>query len=602
MPLSASPIAVIEIVNYNKYNDVAIYVYCQIADRINEVQVNPTYDSENNTFDIPIDILTLVNNTNQSSFKLLIYAENLSYDDVNIFIEENEMDDDSYELFINNIPMMNLTLDNIYYEHQYVGEQDWQGIEKLETITHTGISYKAQNKTTTDYIRFSNFNILNDKYEHAYLNIAGINKADQHVNLEIIINGNEVNKHNIEGIQPNLFAEKIDLFDFTDTDKLNDISIQLRFTDVQLQSEIILTHIYITTEKTQHKNTLYGNLKQHEYNIVQSDDVYTISTYDTFGLKNEHPYYIDGKLLDTNLVCYLDFGQLHNQEYIRLYDTELIILYKNRYGKMITEHINIDNEEHTRQLANATMQTNNAEVWGSIKTSMSTLNNLETYIFNNTDEESLQSTPLKYALTQAFTITTPNISQLKLNYDGSIGYPSDTITIQIFDDYYNKPDNLLFSKSVVMPTSKEEIAIDIDIDNLPLGQYWFKLIDEQANKNNYHRFNHNQKLDVGNLIIHQNENNYQYNENKVLSFEIDSNIDIRQYYNTPSTLDLDGATDFKTCYTLYRYNTKSINNAYVQDIQNETGFLQYAENIDIEVESNDTIELESEDITDDTDT
>ena len=269
---------------------------------------------------------------------------------------------------------------------------------------------------------------------------------------------------------------------------------------------------------------------------------------------------------------------------------------------MITEHINIDNEEHTRQLANATMQTNNAEVWGSIKTSMSTLNNLETYIFSNTDEESLQSTPLKYALTQAFTITTPNISQLKLNYDGSIGYPSDTITIQIFDDYYNKPDNLLFSKSVVMPTSKEEIAIDIDIDNLPLGQYWFKLIDEQADKNNYHRFNHNQKLDVGNLIIHQNENNYQYNENKVLSFEIDSNIDIRQYYNTPSTLDLDGATDFKTCYTLYRYNTKSINNAYVQDIQNETGFLQYAENIDIEVESNDTIELESEDITDDTDT
>ena len=589
-----------KIINYNKYNDVAIYVYYQIGDRINEVQVNPIYDSENNTFDIPIDILTLVNNTNQSSFKLLIYAENLSYDDVNIFIEENEMDDDSYELFINNIPMMNLTLDNIYYEHQYVGEQDWQGIENLETITHTGVSYKAQNKTTTDYIRFSDFNILNDKYEHAYLNIAGINKADQHVNLEIIVNSNEVNKHNIEGIQPNLFAEKIDLFDFIDTDKLDDISIQLCFTDVQLQSEIILTHIYITTEKTQHKNTLYGNLKQHEYNIVQGDDVYTVSTYDTFGLKNEHPYYVDGKLLDTNLVCYLDFGQLHNQEYIRLYDVELIILYKNRYGKMITEHINIDNEEHTRQLANATMQTNNAEVWGSIKTSMSTLNNLETYVFSNTDEESLQSTPLKYALTQAFTITTPNISQLKLNYDGSIGYPSDTITVQIFDDYYNKPDNLLFSKNVVMPTSKEEITIDIDIDNLPLGQYWFKLIDEQADKNNYHRFNHNQKLDVGNLIIHQNENNYQYNENKVLSFEIDSNIDIRQYYNTPSTLDLDGATDFKTCYTLYRYNTKSINNAYVQDIQNETGFLQYADNIDIEVESNDTIELESEDITDDT--
>ena len=444
------------------------------------------------------------------------------------------MDDDSYELFVNNIPIMNITLDNIYYEHQYVGEQDWQGIDNLETIAHTGINYKAQNKAYTDYIRFSDFNIENEKFDHAYLNVAGVNKANQHIDMEIITNGDETNKYIVQGIQPNIFSEQID-------------------------------------------------------------------TYNIFGLKNEHPYYIDGKLLDTNIVCYLDFGQLHNQEYIRLYNTELIILYKNKYGKMITEHINIDNEQHTRQLANANMQTNDAEIWGSIKTSMSTLNNLESHIFTNIDEESLQTTSLKYALSQAFTIITPNISQLKLNYSGSAGYPSDTITVQIFDDYHNKPDNLLFSKDVVMPNSKEEINIDIDIDNLPLGQYWFKLIDQQADKNNYHKFNHNQNVSVGNLIIHQNENNYQYDENKVLSFEINSNVDIRQYYDTPTTLDLDGATDFKTCYTLYRYNTKSINNAYIQDIQNETGYLQYADDVDIEVENNVTVESEYEHDTDDTD-
>ena len=567
-----------EIVNYDKYNNVAIYVYYQVGDKIKEVQINPTYSSLKDTFDIPIDILSLVNSTNQASFKLLIYVENLSYDDVNNFIEKYEMDDDSYELFVNNIPIMNITLDNIYYEHKYIGEQDWQNIDKLETITHTGISYKTQNKSYTDYIRFSDFNIENEKYDHIYLNVAGINKVDQHINMEVIINSKDTNTHTIQGIQPNLFSEQIDLLEFINDDKINNIEVQLCFTNVQKQSEIILTHIYITTEKSQYKNILYGSTKQHEYNITQNNDTYIINTYDMFGLKNEHPYYVDGKLLDTNIVCYLDFGQLHNQEYVRLYDVELIVLYKNRYGKMITEHINIDNEQHTKQLANATMQTNNAEIWGSIKTSMSTLSNLESHIFTNTDEESLQSTPLKYGLTQAFTIITPNISQLILNYDGSIGYPSDTITVQIFDDNHNTPDNLLFSKDVVMPNSKEEINIDIDIDNLPLGQYWFKLIDKQADKNNYHKFNHNNKVDVGNLIIHQNENNYQYNENKVLSFEINNNVDIRQYYTTPTTLDLDGATDFKSCYTLYRYNTKSINNAYIQDIQNETGYLQYADN------------------------
>ena len=589
------------IVNYTKYNNVAIYVYYQIGDKIKEVQVNPTYDSANNTFDIPIDILSLTDATNQSSFKLLIYAENLSYDDANTFVEKHEMDDDSYELFVNNIPIMNITLDNIYYEHQYVGEQDWQDIDNLETIAHTGINYKAQNKAYTDYIRFSDFNIENEKFDHAYLNVAGVNKANQHIDMEIITNGDETNKYIVQGIQPNLFSEQIDLLEITNTNKIDDITIQLCFTNVQPQSEITLTHIYITTEKTQHKNILYGSTKQHKYNVVQNNDVYAINTYNIFGLKNEHPYYIDGKLLDTNIVCYLDFGQLHNQEYIRLYNAELIILYKNKYGKMITEHINIDNEQHTRQLANANMQTNDAEIWGSIKTSMSTLNNLESHIFTNIDEESLQTTSLKYALSQAFTIITPNISQLKLNYGGSAGYPSDTITVQIFDDYHNKPDNLLFSKDVVMPNSKEEINIDIDIDNLPLGQYWFKLIDQQADKNNYHKFNHNQNVSVGNLIIHQNENNYQYDENKVLSFEINSNVDIRQYYDTPTTLDLDGATDFKTCYTLYRYNTKSINNAYIQDIQNETGYLQYADDVDIEVENNVTVESEYEYDTDDTD-
>ena len=99
--------------------------------------------------------------------------------------------------------------------------------------------------------------------------------------MEVIINSKDTNTHTIQGIQPNLFSEQIDLLEFINDDKINNIEVQLCFTNVQKQSEIILTHIYITTEKSQYKNILYGSTKQHEYNITQNNDTYSFGCYTT---------------------------------------------------------------------------------------------------------------------------------------------------------------------------------------------------------------------------------------------------------------------------------------------------------------------------------
>lgn len=584
-------------------NNVIIDIYYQVGNLVKKV--NQSSYKVNDNFDIEIDILSLAQETIQPSFKLLVYVENLSYDNINTFIEKikNNIDSDSYDLLAENIPLLNMSLDNIYYDYKYLNEELWSGLDNLQHTDHTGIIYTAEKNDNTNYIKFSKFNIKNNSYDKLYLNIAGINKADKHIDLDIVVTDQDKNtfSHTVNGINPNLFTEQINLFDFVDSKRLENMTVQIKFKNVQQQSKIIITHLYLTGVINQTKKLLYHKTIDQKYNIIQQEnDTYLISSQNLFGLKDTAPYYIDGKVLDTNLICYLDFGQLHNQEYIRLYSMDMIITYKNRYGKIITEcidittHTNINEPsctmskgEYTKYMSNAKLQKNNAEIWGAIQSPISILNNLESQIFNNSDEESLQSTPLKYELLQAFTISATNIGQIYLNYDGCVGYPNDLITVQIYDDYQNTPDNLLYSNDILMPRIQNEIIIDVNLDDLPLGQYWIKLIDHNANKNNYHRFKHNDNLGVGNFIITNSPQHSIQDFDKVLSFGIDSNSNTRQYYNAPITLDLNGITNFKTCYTFYRYNTKSINNAYVYDIENQAGFLCYDDRKEEEVDLTD---------------
>ena len=598
--------------NYEKFNNTIIDIYLQVDDYVTKIKTCKIED----VFDIPIDILSIATQVQQTNFKLLLYAENKAYDITNQYIETLDTDDYSYDLFVDNIPMMDLTLDNIYYDYKYINESEWNGIDNLHHLDHTGVKYIFNKDNESNYIKFSNFNMKNEKIKHCYLNINGINKADTHVKMQIMITDknnkylsnisydDEGEEHIIGDniINPNLFNYQIDLFDFDTEYDLQDPIIHLKFYDAAHNSEIILTNISLTTEKEQIKNIPYTNINKNKYDITKEDDTYLIHTNNIFGLTNEIPYYLDGKKLKTNLACFLNLGTLHNQEYIRLYNVQMLITYKNKYGKMITEHVNIidmDNEDeesispqnHTKYMANALIQKNNAEVYGTIQTPTNIINNLEYQIFNNDNEESLQATPLYYELLQSFTINDNNIGRIRLNYDGSIGYPNDVITVQIFDDYQNTPNNLLYSNNFVMPELRDEISIDVNLDDLAFGQYWFKLIDHTANKNNYHRFKHNDNINVGNLIINTNAQSTIKDDEKVLSFAIDNNSNIRQYYNTPVTLDLNNITDFKTCYTFYRYNTKSTNNAYVQNIKNQIGYLYYDESKEDEIiEDEQTIE------------
>ena len=570
------PICESENVEQYKFDNTTMDIYYQAGNYIKKIDTDTEYDQIKDTYDIAIDMSKIVEETNTNNFKLLLYAENLVYDNINNTIEKLELTEDSYDLLVDNIPMMDISLENIYYEYEYINEQKWKNINSLQGIEHKGIQY-TNNKTSTSSLLFSNFDIDNDDYSHIYCTITGLNQSDKHIKVNMAITDQDKiqTTYKIEKIAPNLFNYTFDLLDILPTKRVKDLSIQLYFDETIPSTNIIITNLFLTTQKKQTKNLLHTEIKESENIITYNNDTYFISTKDMFGLQNKKPYFFDGHHLETNLVCYLDFGSLSNEEYIRLYSVEMVILYKNKYGKIATEYITVkDDEKYTKQLINGNIQKQNAESWGSIKTPMNILNNLESEIFNNNDEESLQFTPLKHELIQAFTPPIGNIGEIELDYAGRVGYPSDFITVQIYDDYQNNPGNLLFEKDVLLPLTLDNVKVSVDLDDISTTQYWFKLIDHTADKNNYHRFNHNTNISVGNLIM--NDNNKQIrNHNLVLSFNINSDNDVQTFYTLPTTLNMDNALDFKTYHNFYRYNTKSTNNAYLRNYKMEIGYIYY---------------------------
>jgi hypothetical protein len=231
---------------------------------------------------------------------------------------------------------------------------------------------------------------------------------------------------------------------------------------------------------------------------------------------------------------------------------------------------------HNKHLINGIVNQNNAETWGGIQSLNNILNNLEYEIINDDNEDSLTAIPLMQKLAQSFIIDEDNISHIDFNYYGQIGNPNNQIIIQIFDDQNNNPDNLLYTKYITLPNLGQIISIDIDLDNLQKDEkYWIVLVDNSADEYNYHRFRYNNNLGIGNLLYYSNDK-IQRDQNKVLSFSVDSNINALEYYDLPTTLDYN-ETNIKLQQSLFRYNTNNISNAYITELSIQSGYTYYDE-------------------------
>ncbi len=582
-----------DIVNY-EFDNVTMDIYVQKDNTYYRIDTDTEYDQLKGEFDIAIDVKDLADKNAGSDFKLLIYAENLLYDQINNAINNLNVDNDAKSFLRNNIMKMNIVVDNIYYESKYYYENSWKETNALTGINHTYIEYDGINDDETNYISFSNFN-FDQQYDSLTLYLKGLNKSHSNLTMHLLIldkNDNVLYDNENINIDPDLFNYSEDLLSLVDHTKVSSIyKIKVGFKKITESINICLTDCHIVGEFKKYANTIDLSMNKYQYEIINNDDNYLIKNNDQFGLKHAMPYYIDGEQLKNGIVCLVDFGSLNANEYIRLYDIELLITYKNNYGQLVTDTINYDNK-YTELFVNGNVIKNKGENWTTIKTSINILNNLESEVINNEDENSLTAIPLQKKLAQSFTLTENNLGTITLSYFGQIGSPSKNIIVELYNNYINQPNDLICSKNISLPNVVGEIVIEFNIDYLDNEQYWIVLKDEGADEYNYHRFKYNGNLGIGNLI----HNDDQRDQNRVLCIAVDANVDIYESYTLPISIEDNIDTSFKIAEHLYRYNAQQYNTTSINDLSIQGGYRQYNEDEYPDIDDEDYTDTELEPI------
>jgi hypothetical protein len=345
--------------------------------------------------------------------------------------------------------------------------------------------------------------------------------------------------------------------------------------------------------------------------IIQNNNKYIIkSNNDLWGINQQQPYYLSGKHLATGLLCYIDFGQLNNEEYLRVYDIEAIVSYKKKTGKIITDTIIIMNKNDSELINNYEQYVygdiikNNGDLWGFVDTTQLTLSNLEyeKLIINN-NGELVNSIPLRNKILQSFVFNTSDIediSKLYINYSGQAGYPSEYIDISLYDDKDNKPYKLIYKTKIKMPVNNQVLNIDFNVDKIKQKhKYWLVLEDNNANEYNYYKFKFNNnkyiKDDNENIVISCDNFIYSNKEDasKTLSFGFDSPLHQYNYYDLPFVCDINKNMQYADGYDIIGYDDEStlgyvtINDnvvKYTQDMDVNESYDDITVDDDIEIE------------------
>ena len=614
---------------------------------INECSTDAKYNASINvdSFIQEIDLLKCACHNNRDRFKLIFVVENQAYNDILNTILKLPVKDEYQSEILDAILPFNITIDNLSLDYKYQNEYEWVGLKKLEGLDHTGVRYQVPiNKKTTDALTFSDFNITPGKYQRAYLYVNGFLKNitnDVVMNVKINNNGHIYNISKL--IQDTLFTYNYNIINDTG-EYLENVSIEISFTDANSGGEIIITDCNITTEFTKYKNDIHDGINEISAEFVNEHNNYLFkSNSELWGLNNTQPYYLSGKQLSTNLLAYIDFGKLDLQEYIRIYNIDMIISYKAKNGNIITETIASRNQdeslkvilmgagysetqaqdiinstttlttalankdkhidtEQIEQLLSGEITLQNGELWGVINYPKEALNNLELENTNiNADDELVSAIPLYYKIAQSFNTGNDftSISTVYIDYFGKRGYPNDSINVYLCKDNDNQPGNIIASSKATINNISEILNVDLDVYNLqPNTQYWIVLEDVSANKNNYHRFNYNNNFEIGQLITYEGKH-YTY-EASVLSFGIAEADRNNMFYSLPTTwiFDTENFDGYKIHNIFYRYNIQEGSNASLSNFLIKSGYSIS----DIEVPSSEetptTPEEPSEDILD----
>lgn len=579
------------LVHNNQINDYVIDIYSQNIDGIKEIGIEPIYSS----FSTKVELQDISLSNIYDSFSLLFYIENKNY--YNIFEQINQLpiDDESKGDIVDKLMKMNITIDNLSLDYKYKNQQEWNNLDSIYGINHTGVIYNIKyNTDTTNNIRFDKFNIPVDTYKHAYLHLHGIirNTEDYNINFKISNNG-KLYYHTIYGLNNSIFNCQVDLTKIVGETLIN-TNVIAYFSDASPKSRITILSCDILTEKEQTQNIIHDNINDISTKVIEEHGYYLLTSDNIWGLNDSKPHYLSGRQLKTNLIGYIDFGSLGLEEYIRLYNIEMIVLYKNKMGEVITENIPVKKIANNQSLPNNAIISNdnvyleqsfngsihaiNGEIWLSLKYPDEILNISKDSTNNiHPDEELLNAVPLHNKIAQSFTLPSDNINKISIKSYKPKGYPNDIVNVYLCEDDNNKPGAIIRANKIKIDNISQINSVNLDVNDLVQNQtYWFVIKDVNASKYNYHQFEYNNHTEIGQLIRYEDDKMI-YDTNCVLSFSINDNINIKDFNKLPTfwsiynngTIEYDS---YKVFTTFYRYNIKNNSNISISNLHAKHGY------------------------------
>lgn len=551
----------------------------------------------NGSFVKTIDLMELAKKINTTSFDIQLYINNPHVQVNTKNILDLPIEDEYLDEILSKINDFDFRIDNLFVDCIFKKNNNWLNLDSLNGESHSGLKYEVlPYEISTEPLEIFDFDIPPYEYDNASLYIAGIckNKAPYGMYIEITNGNDTLLTKNITNITDVLFNYEIDLDDIS-TSNLEHLNVEIIFNDINKTKEITITDCNILMTKS-NKTLKDITMKQESIQCINKGNNYLIKSDNLWGLNTTEPYYLSGRQLETSLLCYIDFGSIHSSEYIRLYDIYMTIYYKTKTGQITTDTIEVLNDRNTEQYISGQLVKNNGEFWGSIKDTQESLNNLEYQNLNIDEKGNLSnSIPLRTTISQSFTYLYDNISQIELAYFGKKGYPSDIITVYLYDDYDNKPNNLIGQNKIIMPTVKGIINVDFDVNVNPNKKYWIVIEDVNADNNNYHRFNYSQES-VGTLMYEAKTTDKQslcftlYSANEIQSYydlptewtitpinnyndETDTDAQATTYTSVDNNEKNNNASmEYKMTNMFYRYNTKDSSNISLSNMIIKNGY------------------------------
>lgn len=563
--------------------DIELQAYIKYGSTVSKIYFNEgnilVYGDNQKT----INLLDCIKDKKYDSFTIMLYVENINYDSQSNDINKIPATDKNIDLILKNIQKIDIRINNISIDSKYINEKQWENIDNFYYQNHKPISYQVGNESKTNILEAKdfNFNTIKD-LSSAHLYLHGLNQSNSTIDLliKIIDKNKEIYTHTIENIPNGFFNEVVNLIDIIPLHLLQNITIQLQFSNINNESEIFINDIYILTQKNYKDDIIYHDMTQENIISYNQDDEYIFKHNDLWNINTTLPHYLDGNQINNGLLCYIDFGTLDIEEYIRIYNIELLVTYQNKKGKFITDYFPISFTDNEKMI-NGNIISNMSNIFIETKTCQNDLSNLEYDIFNNTHhEDSLSAMPLRQKICQSFVAINDTITQVDLQYFGHIGYPNKNITLKLYNNYNNQPNDIISEYHININTNvKQVLSFELDAE-LNVGEtYWLVLEDKTADDNNYHRFRYNKNIDKGILITEEN-NAINKEGNYALSYAIYSSVNISQDYKLPMSFTMDDNDDnwynyqFKNYYTLYRYNINKNSNLYLSNLSTKYGYKQ----------------------------